>query len=384
MIEFKAECGHTVRAKDEDAGGVVRCAYCGKQVGVPDAAEDGLDFLFNDIETPAEGASTRGRRKRRKREKASRGSSVRRFDPFSIILRMCYIALLLIVVIVVGRKYVLPLFEAGGVSKRVAPRLSHRRPRTAPASGSTKPTKARKSGLLADSTFMGLYVASSPPGAVVYCLEESAAPERGRVAGHKGVVRGRADGEFLRLGDGRYVVDMVLPWSDPQLNDPSLPNHDKYIAFRRAIEDAPEEACDKLLDDYFVPDEADSVFIDRTPEQIYLVRQYRGVEVLGGKSKGVRSLFLPKIPTPGHPSFAIAPLVTHYIPKRVRYGFIEDHVRNELDFWEVPVADRLFVIEALQRIGIIPYVTPDGRTRLFKIGIEDGVLATPVIRDVKP
>jgi translation initiation factor IF-2 len=35
MIEFKAECGHTVRAKNEDAGQAVRCSYCGKAAKVP-------------------------------------------------------------------------------------------------------------------------------------------------------------------------------------------------------------------------------------------------------------------------------------------------------------------------------------------------------------
>ena len=36
MIEFKAECGHTIRAKDEDVGKVVRCAYCGREAQVPE------------------------------------------------------------------------------------------------------------------------------------------------------------------------------------------------------------------------------------------------------------------------------------------------------------------------------------------------------------
>lgn len=395
MIEFKAECGHTVRAKDGAAGGTVRCSYCGCDVEVPGAPEDGLDFLFKDVEQQPEAPSGRERRKRRKPKRASRDSSARRFDPFSVILQMCYVALLLIVVIVVGRTYVLPLFETGGVSKRVASPPAQQQQRDTPSSAPAEPAQVQHTGLIADSTFMGLFVASSPPGATVYCTKETSVAAEDefdangervslRVAEGDDVVRGRANGEFMRLEDGRYVVEMVLPWSDPRLNDSNLPNHGNYIAFRRAIEAATDEQSQKLLDEYFVPDGADAVFIDRTPEQIYLVRRYNGVEVRGGKSKGVRSLFLPKITAPGHPSFSIAPLVAHYLPETVGYGFVETHVRSELDFWEVPAADRFFVIDALRRIGIVPYVTPDGRTRLFKIGIEDGVLATLVIRDAKP
>ena len=112
MIEFKAECGHTVRARDEDAGSVVRCSYCGRPANVPDEAGDELDFLFNDVEQPAEES---GRRKRGKRipgggvfaKKRGKGE----FNPFPIVLRLCYAALLIIIVIFVGRMYVLPLIH---------------------------------------------------------------------------------------------------------------------------------------------------------------------------------------------------------------------------------------------------------------------------------
>ena len=102
MIEFKAECGHTVRARDEDAGGVVRCSYCGKPANVPEETGDELDFLFNDIDQPDE--LPRSRRKRgRKKARTKRARAPGAFNPFAVVLKLCYAALLIAIVIFVGR-----------------------------------------------------------------------------------------------------------------------------------------------------------------------------------------------------------------------------------------------------------------------------------------
>ena len=61
MIEFKAECGHTVRARDEDAGGVIRCSYCGRNAKVPDNLDSDLDFLFQDLDQSAQPVAERRR-----------------------------------------------------------------------------------------------------------------------------------------------------------------------------------------------------------------------------------------------------------------------------------------------------------------------------------
>ena len=102
MIEFKADCGHTVRAKDENAGGVVRCSYCGKETQVPESGGDELDFLFRDLEQGEE-VSRKARRKRRKAggPPTSGGARRRPFDPFAVVLRLCYAAGLIVIVIVI-------------------------------------------------------------------------------------------------------------------------------------------------------------------------------------------------------------------------------------------------------------------------------------------
>jgi len=64
MIVFKAECGHTVRAKDEDAGGVVRCSYCGRNAKVPETDDTSLDLLLGEIEQTGTPVEERKRRRR--------------------------------------------------------------------------------------------------------------------------------------------------------------------------------------------------------------------------------------------------------------------------------------------------------------------------------
>jgi len=378
MIEFKAECGHTVRAKDEDAGGVVRCSYCGRNASVPENRGDDLDFLLRDVEQSI-AASTPARRRfswfRRRRR-----ANVVPFDPFTIIVRMCYAAGLIIVVVVVAKSFVLPLFEEGGIARRVT---GTARPASAKEeSPSRRPAAASQTGLMGAAP-NGLYIASTPPGASVFVVDEAKAPLRGRISEIIGCHPSRANGEPLRLPDGTYLVEVVLPWNDPRLNDMNLPYYDAYRAFRRSIERASEQERIRLMEDFLVPDEAAAAFIHQTDEQIYLVRQYRGVEVRGGKSEGVRALFLPRLEAGEKKGFSIAQLVLHAIPKQTAYSFSENHVKTELDYYGVSSADWEFVIEALRRIGVIPYVTPDGRTRLFKIGIYDGVFATKIVREAQ-
>lgn len=381
MIEFKAECGHTIRAKDEHAGGVVRCSYCGYKASVPDTRGDDLNFLLRDVEQAAdapEGAQ-RGKRRwsrlfRRPRRKRAQ------FDPFAIIVRMCYAAGLLIIVIFVGRKFVIPLFQEGGLLSRIS-WLSEEEAPAVTEPDPTAPEDVDRRGLLTSAVQTGLYVDCTPPGATVYIAEVSQAPTRGRISGVAEKLQLRSTGRFLDVPDGRYVVEVVLPWHHPNLSNAELPNNEDYLAFRRAVERASDGERIRLLEDYFVPDGAWPVFIDQTADQIYIVRQYRNVQVRKGRLSCVRALFLPKIRPPGGKSFSIASLVAHYIPARRAYAFDEDHVRSELNYYGVPEPDREFAIKALARIGVIPYVTPDGRTRLFKIGIQDGVFATEVIRE---
>lgn len=378
MIEFKAECGHTVRARDEDAGGVVRCSYCGSNAGVPESANADLDFLFNEVQQTAEPqAGGRQRKRRREKQLFARGKKPGgEFNVFALVMRLCYAAALIIIVVVVAKKFVIPMFDP----QKRAQMLSGVDPAAPPSKRDDAPSKAqerrRGPGLIRDTKVTGLYVGSMPMGAAVYCVDESKAPASGRIHQVPGCIQLRTNGESPHPADGSYVVEVAFPWNDPNLN--TYPN---YFEFRKQLEPAAHEQRKRLVDEYFIPDEASSVFVDQAEDQIYIVRQYRGVTVRQGQSKGVRALFLPRIRGAQPRSFAIEPLVTGYIPDAKTYEFDEKHVGNELAYYGVADVDQPFVLKALSRIGLIPYMTSDRRVRLFKIGIQDGVFATRVIRE---
>ena len=73
---------------------------------------DGLDFLFTDLQ--AQSAPTAASRVPVPRRKGLFSRKARRsgeFNPFAVVVKLCYIAGILIVVIVVARMWVLPLFQ---------------------------------------------------------------------------------------------------------------------------------------------------------------------------------------------------------------------------------------------------------------------------------
>ncbi len=384
MIEFKADCGHTVRAKDEDAGRVVRCSYCGRPANVPDQKSgDGLDFLFTDLQ--AQSAPTAAQRVPTARRKGLFSRRARRpgeFNPFAVVVKLCYIAAILIVVIIVGRMWVMPLFKPDGLAQRLLPNSTadSTTPKPQRGGGDAPGDKsAAKPGLIGREALVGLFVNSTPHGATVFCLEASRAPAKGRINTVDGVqqLQMPTPASFTGLHDGEYVVEVVLRWSDTALN-----KYEGFMEFRRSLQNvSPEERRRKMLE-YFIPDGASDVFVEQK-DDLYLVRQYRGVMLRQQTSAGVRALFLPRLLTPDKKDLSIERLVNDYLPKTSAYILHEEQVRNELAFYGVKVTDEAFVMEALRRVGLIPYIT--GNTALLlKIRLEDGTLAVETLSDVRP
>lgn len=378
MIEFKADCGHTVRAKDEDAGGVVRCSYCGRNAGVPDTNDTDLSFLFRDIEAPVEDAKKGGIFAALRRKPGRR----RDFNPFAIVFRLCYIAAVVVVIIVVVRKVVIPLFDEETRSHQFAGRNAA--PVQVVDRGEARGSSRGRYGLVTAKKLRGLLVASSPSGAHVFCIEESKMPKNGRINQLARCTQFRANGAPSRVPEGTYVVEVAFPWNDPKLTDPGLSHYDKYVAFRRAIENASEERRSELANSFFLPDGAAGVYVDETVDQIYIVKQFRDVRVAKDGVASVRALFLPRLTAKGSDAFLLEPLLHGYTPRDKVYRFNEQHVRGELGFYGVPSSDQPFVVDFLARVGVAPYMTPDQNVRLFKIDPRNGNITARVLRASQP
>jgi len=378
MIEFKAECGHTVRAKDEDAGGVVRCSYCGRNAGVPDTNDTDLSFLFRDIETPPEQGKKGGMFGAFRRKPGKR----RDLNPFAIIFRLCYITVVLVVIIVVARKVVIPLFDAETRKERFT---GNSNPPVKTVNTQDRSGRTRGGfGLVSAKVLRGLMVASAPPGAEVSCVEESKAPQSGRLNQVARCTQFRANGSPSRVNEGTYVVEVAFAWNDPKLSDPALAHYDQYVAFRRAIENASAARRRELATAFFLPDGSSDVYVDETVDQMYIVKRFEGVHVPKDGLGAVRALFLPRLTARGSEDFLLEPLLHGYTSKTKMYRFNEQHVRGELTFYGVPSSDQRFVVDFLSRVGVAPYMTPDENVRLFKIDPRDGSITSRILHQSAP
>ncbi|RJP36638.1 MAG: hypothetical protein C4547_07015 [Phycisphaerales bacterium] len=380
MIEFKAECGHTVRARDEDAGKKVKCSYCGQDTPVPGQNPDDLDFLFHEVEEAS--ASAAPPRRRRGRRAAPFAKLPRGDDsPMGLAMKFVYAAALLGVIFIVSKELIVPYFTApakrsarGSGAEGGEPEAPQRPQRPAPGN---------PHGLIGLETGRGgLYLASFPPNASAYYVAAQAVDKSGRVADVRGCQRVQTDAQ-VAVPEDVYVVEVAFPW-----NSPNLTHYEGYSEFRRQLENAPAASSragdgrkcrDDLAGEYFLKDGADRVMVAETDDQLYVVRQFQNVRVRQDRWTAVRVLFIPADITAQALTAKVAQIPT-------QYSFDEDYVRGELQYYAVPAADRMHVLDLLKRIGVMPYRTKDPltnvtRTRLFKIGLEDGMFAAPVIEE---
>ena len=364
MIEFKAECGHTIRAKDEDEGKVVRCSYCGREAQVPADDQSELDYLFSELEASeaeAKGAPPRTvRRGRRPAGTIGTGRADTGFNPFSLVLKMGYSAAIIIVLILVS-KSAYQYWTSPGRSGDPDRPLVERTERDSP-----KQRHGGKRGLLATKLATkkgGIYVSSVPSGALV----------RVRLKGSGEAVEVFRDPEAqqctadtaLSLDPGRYEVAVAV-----KINDASLRKYPDYVAFRRKIDAGGGPA---VLDAYFLPDGAQEVTTVELPNRpILLLRKY-DCEVIGKDWSPLVALFLPDRPLAD---------VIRFLPRKQSYGFEDADVEWELDYYGVRQSDRKYIIDALHRVGMVMYRGRDGSTyRCFAIHMLDGSVTAREYKD---
>ncbi len=400
MIEFKADCGHTVRAKDEDAGRVVRCAYCGREAKVPDDDSNDFDMLFADIEASTSGApigqSPSGGRKRGRRvEIADAKRRLQRTDPFNVITKMAYVAAILIAVIFVA-KWAYPLAR-DTYSKLTADKPAEDTPSTQknePKEKAATKSSSKRVGLirpnLARRGKEGVYATAVPGSAMVYHRRTESMEKGGRES-----YDWLADPQTERvshlpapidLAPGMHDLVMVIPINDPQLND-----YEKrglaYFTFRKEVREelfsgksAAAKTAATAADEYFLPDGAISVGVKTIGGVNYLLRHYK-VNVRPHEWQVLTSLFIPE-------AIALKDVIT-IVPREKNYGFDDGHVTTELtNFFEVPEVDASYVRDVLHRIGMFVYrfedvKDNDRRYQLFRIDHQTGHFIARFLGDVR-
>lgn len=335
MIEFRAECGHTIRARNDDAGSTVICAYCGHKAQVPVTHEGGLGTLL---------ADTLEESRARVPEPEPRRLNL---APLRVVWTAVFVVLVLSVLIFTMR-WVFELWTgergAGAGPAVVSPERGAKRPFSPPVGTDSKrpratPSAARRSDVLArlDSSKDGVVVFSVPAGLDVYA-QRLPLRDEGRLRSEHYVGRtGRLAGLEVELRPGQYRVCIVA-----SLRNPDLMESPGYAAEVRQVvtrSDDPEEVTE-ALEDYFIEDGAESWSVDRLKGQQRLVKSFE-VEIDRGW-RIITALFFPDV---GCAESLI------FLPQSKSFMFDQRLAEQELRFWNVPDAEMEAALDSLSRIG---------------------------------
>jgi hypothetical protein len=394
MIEFTGECGHTIRAGEENAGKVVRCSYCGREAMVPNPATEPVSSLLNEVERTGEPQPEPRRwwasRRRPPPTPEMPAPTLPRggVDPVAVVLKMCYAAIIITVLIVGGRagyrhwKAGLPPSAAA----QVGPKEAHAPSRSGPAereetqratvpdvpiSGSSARGLLRPTLPLNQS---GVFFSSVPSGAMAYLRRARDASEASILKDRRVMAKIPA-GQMISLPPDRYQVAVAIKMTAPELM--RLPG---YAAARRQLESATAKAEEqgKALEAYFLPDRANRVALETLGDYSQVVVRYYEMEVVAEVWTPLTALYLPR-------SLELSQLLA-YLPTEKVYGFDAEAIRTELSFRQVPEKDQPVIIEALSRIGMIPYrlekwerKDPMPSYRLFFLSIVDGMISTTLL-----
>jgi len=351
MIEFRAACGHSVRARDSDAGKMVQCSYCGQMVQVPQADGGLEDMLGEPVETqPPAGPPV--------------GSGLPRFGvPTRLIKTLLGLIYMVVAVVVVAFGLKLVLERVDFSKESGAPVVEE----TEPASEWVSPEpEVRSPGHEAErySSFenpyadcstlslgrAGLVLRSVPSGAQVYLSGGGKGGELVMDPTREGeLLQGQTPLTLSNLSPGQYRVGFTLP-----VNWPALRKCPGYLEYRKRVEGAHYRKGD-----YFVADDADRVEIrDPGNGPLLLCRSYP--LVLGNKQwSAAIGLFVPARPV------AELEQCIEQLAGGVRFQFNEDDAREEMAFYNVASEEIDGLIELLRHLGKVVWRDQYGRSRRF-------------------
>lgn len=368
MIEFKGECGHTIRARDEDAGKTVRCSYCGKESQVVVKPAEGFDGLLDEVERTGEldpEATKAERRRHRAQMRAQRRMAGAR-DPFDIIRKMIWVAAGIIVIILASTKGVEIIRSLPDPRDRGEPRADADNtpsPRQEAPAPTVQPAPTGL-GLLTtrlDPLAQGVYVTSAPAAADIYHLADwdRSSPILDAPDADQGIKTNAS----LRLEPGKRVIAIAV-----RVNSPELMRYPEYEELRRRIES--NSLGRETLGNYFLPDESIDTRVEKRRGAQFIVRVYT-LEIASREWRQVTALFLPRVSVTE---------ANEYLTVGNHYGFDRSEVVRELSHYRVPAEDHEPLMEALRRMGAMTYfVEQDSAYRVFRIDLVDGFLTSAAL-----
>ncbi len=368
MIEFKGECGHTIRARDEDAGKIVRCSYCGREALVTREAHDELEGLFNEVEQTGvyDSRTTRAGQKAYKehgkaQKRAASGKPAKpALDPFKVAVKMVYVAVIIIAIAAIC-KWVPDLYN------------SLKKPDKKPVVTNTenspdnqeKPKKKREGliGKTLNPREQGIYINSVPAEAMVFALPGHGKSET--IINDPNSRREKQTPTEIRLTPGEYTVAVALRINEPQLKD--LPGYQDKV--RQTVESKEFDDQEKLrcVLDYFVPDESRTTRIVEYRRSLYIAKVFE-IKVEPKMWTAITPLFLPR-------KSSISDLIIDgHLPKRDYFAFDTNVIKDELDYYGVPETEQKYVMDMLKKTGKSYWMDEENRYRIFHIDLTDGNL----------
>jgi len=387
MIEFKADCGHIIQAPDRDAGKIVKCAYCGREIEAPTPTEK-PDILFHEVDLnelakgeevsggsggmTIQGQQQEGRSAPSPVELAQTGNKILRYTLLVAFGAICITVLVLVTQSVFnisrspsdsaqGKRSTAmgtqPVPESERQAK-VPARPAERSPESERAPVEKQPRSAPPRGrrnFVFDEASQGIFVEAFNKNVRIYVRYADSDNDE---------TLGADESEFhgtgatqLSVPVGRFRIAVTLDTADSNLSQ--LGGFDE-LRDQLEIESDASSARDFFARDISV----ETSYIDQIGVEPRLVRYYE-VDVRPGQWTLITNLFVPR--------GSISTTVTR-LPDVDLYEFDTEATRRELSSLSAAVEDTSVVLEMLARAGQVVYPGPGGKHTVFEIDVRDGSL----------
>lgn len=392
MIEFKADCGHIIQAPDRDAGKIVKCAYCGREIEAPTPTEE-PDILFHEVDLnelakgegviggsggmTIQGQQQEGKSAPSPADLAQTGNKILRYTLLVAFGAICITVLILVTWSVVNiskspgdsaqnkrstRFGTQPVPESERQAKVPVP-PAERSPDSERASGKEQlrsvPPRGRRNFVFSAAS-QGVFVEAFNKDVRIYVRYADSDNDE-TLGADESEFRGTGATQ-LSVPAGRFRIAVTLDTADSNLN--------QIGGFEELRDQLEIESDASSAREFFARDiSVGTSYIDEIGVEPRLVRYYE-IEVRPGQWTLITNLFLRR--------GSISTIATR-LPEVDLYEFDAEATRRELSSLNVAVEDTSVVLEMLARAGQVVYPGPDSTHTVFEIDVRDGSLRSWVL-----